>query len=167
MAASIRRLRSLPSLRGPTCWSRAVRFSTPKTQTAEGRTMRATSLASAAKPEEEQGIQDAVAPRGSPRLMRQRLPSRQALWPEALQAGVSNALRPALQWCRGTWFYRQRLLGPVPDRILFSPTDTRLRKLDEADGFMRGRFRLGGHRLNIRQGSVFDVPPPSESFAAA
>ena len=128
--------------------------------------MRATSLASAPKPEEEAGVQEPLEPRGSPRLMRQRAPSRQGLWPEALQAGLRNALRPAVQWCRGTWFYRQRLLGPVPDRILFSPTDTRLRKLDDADGFMRGRFRFGGHRLDVRQGSVFDVPPPSESFAA-
>ena len=129
--------------------------------------MPATSLASAAKREEAPEAQEAVKPRGSPRLMRQRMPSRQALWPEALQAGVRNALRPAVLWCRGTWFYRQRLLGPVPDRILFSPTDTRIRKLDEADGLIRGRFRLAGQRLDVRQGSVFDMPAPSESFAVA
>jgi uncharacterized heparinase superfamily protein len=126
--------------------------------------MPATSLASAARPEE---AQEAVAPRGSPRLMHQRMPAQQALWPQALRAAVAEAFRPALLWYRATWLYRQRLLGPVPDRILFHPTDTRLRKLDEADGFMRGRFRLGGQRLDVRQGSIFDAALPGESFAAA
>ena len=126
--------------------------------------MPATSLASAAKPEE---AQEAVKPRGSPRLMRQRVPSGRALWPEALRAALANAFHPLVLWYRGSWVYRHRLLGPVPDRILFHPTDTRLRKLDEADGFMRGRFRLAGQRLDVRQGSVFDVAPPSDAFAAA
>jgi uncharacterized heparinase superfamily protein len=126
--------------------------------------MPATSLASAVKPEE---VQEALEPRAAPRLMRQRVPSGRALWPQALRAMLDNAVRPLTLWYRGTWLYRQRLLGPVPDRILFHPTDTRLRKLDEADGFMRGRFRLGGQRLDVRQGSVFDAALPGDSFAVA
>ncbi len=63
--------------------------------------------------------------------------------------------------------FRRRLLGPIPDRILFHPTDTRLRKLDEADSCIRGRFRLGGQRLDVREGSVFDAPMPGPSFAVA
>jgi uncharacterized heparinase superfamily protein len=99
--------------------------------------------------------------------MRQRMPSGQVLWPQALRAALADGFRPAVHWYRSTWLYRQRLLGPVPDRILFHPTDTRLRKLDQADGFMRGRFRLGGQRLDVRQGSVFDAELPGESFAVA
>ena len=32
---------------------------------------------------------------------------------------------------------------------------------------MRGRFRLAGHAVDIRQGSIFDQPAPSADFAAA
>src|ERR1051326_300130 len=126
--------------------------------------MPATSLVSAARPEE---VQEAATPRASPRLMRQRMASQQVLWPQALHAALVDAFLPAVEWYRGTWLYRQRLLGPVPDRILFHPTDTRVRKLDEADGLIRGRFRLSGQRLDVRQGSVFDAAMPGESFAAA
>jgi len=127
-------------------------------------TMPATSLASAARSKEPQ---EAPAPQGAPRVTRQRAPAQEALWPQALRAALAEAFQPAVFWYRGTWLYRQRLLGPVPDRILFHPTDTRLRKLEDADGFIRGRFRLAGQRLDIRQGSVFDVPMPGDSFAAA
>src|SRR5579871_3870899 len=147
------------------CWSPVMRFSGRRILGVKGlMTMPATSLASAARPEE---AQEAAAPRGAPRLMRQRTPSQPVLWPQALRAVLAEAYRPVVEWYRGTWLYRQRLLGPVPDRILFHPTDTRLRKLDEADGFIRGRFRLGGQRLDVRQGSVFDAAMPGESFAVA
>jgi uncharacterized heparinase superfamily protein len=99
--------------------------------------------------------------------MRERMPSGWSLRLEALSAVLRNAPRPLVLWLREGWLYRQTFRGPVPDRILFHPSDTRMRRLDDADGFMRGRFRLGGRKLEIRQGSVFDTPPPGEAFAVA
>jgi uncharacterized heparinase superfamily protein len=99
--------------------------------------------------------------------MRERMPSGWALWIEAALVALRAAPMPLVLWFREGWLYRQTLRGPVPDRILFYPSDTRMRRLDDADGFMRGRFRLGGQKLEIRQGSVFDAPPPGDSFAAA
>jgi uncharacterized heparinase superfamily protein len=45
--------------------------------------------------------------------------------------------------------------------------DHRVRVLQDADSIMRGRFRLAGHAVDIRQGSIFDQPAPSADFAAA
>ncbi len=68
---------------------------------------------------------------------------------------------------RQTWFYRQTLSGPVPGRIHAYTDDHRTRVLQDADALMRGRFRLGGQAVDIRQGSIFDQPTPSAEFAAA
>ena len=124
--------------------------------------MPATSLASA---DRRQAAEEA-APR-APHLMRDRAPSGWALWAEAVRVALRTAHMPFVLWLRGGWLYRKTFRGPVPDRILFHPSDTRMRRLEDADGFMRGRFRLGGGKLEIRQGSIFDAALPGESFAAA
>jgi uncharacterized heparinase superfamily protein len=90
-----------------------------------------------------------------------------ALWPHAAQVGLARAFRPLAIWLRAGWLYRQTLGGPVPDDIHFHPDDPRTRRLDEADAFMRGRFRFAGQTLQVREGSIFDQPPPSKDFAAA
>ena len=107
------------------------------------------------------------APPSGPRLMRDRAPSGWALEMEAVRVALKTAHMPLLLRLREGWLYRQTFRGPVPNRILFYPGDTRVRRLEDADGFIRGRFRLGGQKLEIRQGSVFDSLLPGDSFAAA
>jgi uncharacterized heparinase superfamily protein len=125
--------------------------------------MPATSLASADRREDHHEM----PPPSGPRLMRDRAPSGWALELEALGVALRTAHMPLLLRFREGWLYRQSFRGPIPNRILFYPSDTRVRRLEDADGFIRGRFRLGGQKLEVRQGSVFDLAPPGESFAAA
>ncbi|HEX3485954.1 MAG TPA: heparinase II/III family protein [Micropepsaceae bacterium] len=125
--------------------------------------MPATSLASADRRETHQ---ENAPPRG-PHLVHERVPLGWALHLEAARFALKQAHMPLMLWLRQGWLYRQTLRGSVPDRILFHPSDTRMRRLDDADAFIRGRFRLGGKKLEIRQGSVFDAPMPGDSFAAA
>ena len=124
--------------------------------------MPATSLASA---DNRQIVDDEALP--LPGLDHGHTPSRAVLWPDAARTALRRAFGPVVVWLRGGWLYRQTLYGPVPDRINFYPDDPRTRRLDDADAFMRGRFRFAGQVLEVREGSIFDQPPPSESFAAA
>jgi uncharacterized heparinase superfamily protein len=89
------------------------------------------------------------------------------LWREAAGAALNQALAPALHWMRGRWLYRTSLRGPVPDRFLFHPDDVRLTRLEDADGFFRGRFRLANQMVQARDGSVFDADLPGPDYAAA
>jgi uncharacterized heparinase superfamily protein len=90
-----------------------------------------------------------------------------ALWPDAARMGLRLAFKPLAIWLRGGWLYRQTLGGPVPDGICFYPDDPRARRLDDADAFMRGRFRFSGQTLEVREGSIFGQPAPSKAFSAA
>lgn len=54
----------------------------------------------------------------------------------------------------------------MPDRILFYPEDFRLRALEEADAYFRGRFRFGTETIDIDQGSIFDRAPETAAFSA-
>jgi uncharacterized heparinase superfamily protein len=73
---------------------------------------------------------------------------------------------PLRVWRRRTWIYRRLLLGgPLSDRINFHPYDASPRPLEDADALLRGRFRFAGEALEIRDGSVFDKPPLSRSWA--
>ena len=94
-------------------------------------------------------------------------PSAAVLWPDAARMGLRRAFRPLAIWLRGGWVYRQTLGGPVPDGICFYADDPRTRRLDDADAFMRGRFRFAAQTLEVREGSIFDQPLPSKSFSAA
>jgi uncharacterized heparinase superfamily protein len=99
--------------------------------------------------------------------MRDRPPVGLSLWPQAARAMAWQHLMQAVLWFRCTWLYRRTLGGPVPDRFLFHPNDPRVKRLDDADAFMRGRFRLGGQKLEIKEGSIFDQKMPGVPFAAA
>ncbi len=121
--------------------------------------MQAPSLASAAEPR----VSADIAPLSATRT---HLPQR-PLWREALGALLWRGFYPLLFRFRQSWLYRLGYSGPVPDRILFQPDDPRPRRLDDADVFMRGRFRLAGQVFEIRSGSIFDVNLPSREFAAA
>jgi uncharacterized heparinase superfamily protein len=103
----------------------------------------------------------------APRPVRLFAGSHAKLWMEAARIALARAFLPAKLWFRTGWLYRQSLRGPVPDGILFYPTDPRTRRLDDADAFMRGRFRFDGQTVQIRQGSIFDQASPNDSFAAA
>jgi uncharacterized heparinase superfamily protein len=89
------------------------------------------------------------------------------LWKEAARIAFARALLPAKIWFRTGWLYRQTIRGPVPDRILFYPNDPRTRRLEDADAFMRGRFRFEGQTVEIKQGSIFDSASPSDAFTVA
>ena len=96
-----------------------------------------------------------------------RKPSPMALVPEAARIAIAQGCDDVMSLVRQTWFYRQTLSGPVPVRIHAYTDDHRTRVLQDADALMRGRFRLGGQAVDIRQGSIFDQPAPSAEFAAA
>ena len=105
------------------------------------------------------------APASALDLVPFRAPSRAVLWPDAARMGLRRAVRPLAIWLRGGWLYRQTLRGAIPSGIHFYPGDPRTQRLDDADAFMRGRFRFAGQILEVREGSIFDQPAPSESFS--
>ncbi|MGZ5932531.1 MAG: hypothetical protein ACXWLW_10250, partial [Rhizomicrobium sp.] len=70
-------------------------------------------------------------------------------------------------WYRRTWLYRRFLTGPLSDRILFHPYDALPRRLEDADWLLRGRFRFVGETKEVKDGSIFDVTPPSIAWAEA
>jgi uncharacterized heparinase superfamily protein len=96
-----------------------------------------------------------------------RKPSQKDLLPQAVRVVLRRGLTAAAVRLRRTSLYRRTLLGPVPDRIHVYTDDHRPRELQDADALMRGRFRLAGQSVDIRQGSIFDQPAPSAEFAAA
>jgi uncharacterized heparinase superfamily protein len=90
-----------------------------------------------------------------------------SLVPAAIRTVLVRLLAPLRIAVRRSRLYRLGLKGPLPDRIAYHPSDSLPRRLDEADALLRGRFRFAGQTLEIREGSVFDKPPPSEAWAEA
>lgn len=105
---------------------------------------------------------DAVAERPAPR----RLPPIH-FFPELLRVALWQAFRGVRIWYRRTWLYRRFLTGPLADRILFHPYDALPRRLEDADNLLRGRFRFAGQAVDARDGSIFDVAPPSAGWERA
>jgi uncharacterized heparinase superfamily protein len=89
------------------------------------------------------------------------------LLPELLRAIAWRMWTPFRVWYRRTWIYRRFLKGPLSDRILFHPYDATPRKLEDADALLRGRFRFHGETVEVKDGSIFDVKPPSLEWAKA
>jgi uncharacterized heparinase superfamily protein len=89
------------------------------------------------------------------------------LLPAVLRALIWRWLRPIRVWYRRSWLYRRLLTGPLADRILFHPYDGLPRRLEDADALLRGRFRFAGELVEVKDGSIFDKPPPSEEWAKA
>ena len=96
-----------------------------------------------------------------------RKPSTLSLWPEAAREIIVHGFDPIRSWLRRGWLYRRTLSGPVPDRIIFHPQDPSTKRLDDADLMFRGRFRLAGQTLEVKESSVFDRAAPSAAFAAS
>ncbi len=84
-----------------------------------------------------------------------------------LRALFSRWLSPIRAWYRRTWLYRRFLKGPLADRILFHPYDALPRRLEDADALLRGRFRFAGETVEVKEGSIFDKPAPSDEWARA
>lgn len=91
---------------------------------------------------------------------------RLALLPELSRAILWRLVKPILAMVRKSWPYRRLLKGKMPDRIVFHPFDAAPRRLEDADALLRGRFRFGGEVLEVKEGSIFDKPPPSRVWAA-
>lgn len=88
-----------------------------------------------------------------------------SLLPELLRAMLRRAMRaPRVAW-RRSWFYRRLLKGQLTDRILFHPYDALPRRLDDADALLHGKFRFNGEMVEVKEGSIFDKPPPSQAWA--
>jgi uncharacterized heparinase superfamily protein len=92
---------------------------------------------------------------------------RPRLWPQVVKTLFGRFVERVRTRWRGTWWYRFSYRGPITDRIAFHPLDLRTRSLDDADGYFRGRFRLCGETLEVKDASVFSMAPPSEAFAEA
>jgi uncharacterized heparinase superfamily protein len=91
------------------------------------------------------------------------------LLPELAGAGAFRVLTPLRVVWRGNWFYRRLFLqGPLTDHFAHHPYDALPRRLEDADGLLRGRFRFHGETVEAREGvSIFDIPPPSPQWQAA
>src|SRR5262245_19998403 len=133
------------------CWSREPRFSKRAAKAAH--IMPAISLASA----DDLNLGEDLPAR---RYSHVRKQSTASLIPEAAQIALLCGIDELSSLLRQTWLYRQTLKGPVPERIQAYTDDHRVRVLQDADALMRGRFRLAGHSVDIRQGSIFDQPSP-------
>jgi uncharacterized heparinase superfamily protein len=90
-----------------------------------------------------------------------------ALIPQALGVAVWRAATSIRNWYRSTWLYRRLLVGPLADRIAFHPFDALPRRLEDADGLLRGRFRFEGETVEARERSIFDYAAPSREWAEA
>jgi uncharacterized heparinase superfamily protein len=88
-----------------------------------------------------------------------------SLLPELLRAMLRKAIRGLYVAWRRSWFYRRLLKGPLTDRIVFHPYDALPRRLDDADALLHGKFRFNGEMVEVKEGSVFDKPPPSRQWA--
>ncbi|MGZ5923565.1 MAG: heparinase II/III family protein [Rhizomicrobium sp.] len=89
------------------------------------------------------------------------------LFPEMARVALWRGFRGVRIWYRRTWLYRRFLTGPLSDRILFHPYDALPRRLEDADWLLRGRFRFVGETKEVKDGSIFDVTPPSIAWAEA
>ena len=89
------------------------------------------------------------------------------LYPEIARAALSRWLAQLRALWRRTWFYRRMLGGTLADRIPFNPYDAQPRKLEDAEALLRGRFRFAGESVDVKEGSIFDVAPPSQAWADA
>jgi uncharacterized heparinase superfamily protein len=89
-----------------------------------------------------------------------------AMGPELCGAALRLALAPFRVIWRGSLIYRLFLHGGMPDRIHHQPFDAVPRRLEDADSLLRRRFRFAGEAIDIKNGSVFDVSPPSAAWAA-
>jgi uncharacterized heparinase superfamily protein len=97
-------------------------------------------------------------------LGREMLP----LLPELFRAASRRAVAPARIALRRNPVYRYLLKGQLADHIAFHPWDAAPRRLEEADGLLRGRFRFYGVSVDVKEGvSVFDLPPPTPSWHMA
>lgn len=88
-----------------------------------------------------------------------------ALLPEFLAALFARVLRPFRVVWRRSWLYRRLLTGKMPDRIIFHPYDPQPRRLEDADAFLRGRFRFANDTVDVVDGSIFDKAPPSRAWS--
>src|SRR5690349_19152402 len=89
------------------------------------------------------------------------------LYPEFFRTLTGRATAPLRTAWRRSWFYRRLLKGPIADRIRFHPYDALPRRLEDADALLRGRFRLTGDTVDIKEGSIFDKPAPSTEWIKA
>jgi uncharacterized heparinase superfamily protein len=99
------------------------------------------------------------------RLKRPRAPA--ALVWEALQVSLRRWSGGFRRWRRRCWFYRRLLKGQLCDRIAIPPHDALPRRLEDADALLRGRFRFEGETVTVKEGSVFDLKPPSHEWQEA
>src|SRR5215469_6745411 len=90
------------------------------------------------------------------------------LLPELFRAASRRAMAPARIALRRNPVYRYLLKGQLADHIAIHPWDAAPRRLEEADGLLRGRFRFHGVSVDVKDGvSVFDLPPPTPSWHMA
>lgn len=87
------------------------------------------------------------------------------LLPEMVRALRTRWLAPLRRFWRRNWFYRRLLKGKLADHVAFYPYDALPRRLEDADAYLRGRFRFGGEAVEVKDSSIFDKPPPSPAWA--
>lgn len=90
-----------------------------------------------------------------------------SLWFEVFAALWRRAMAPLRILWRRSWFYRPFLRGRKLGRITLHPRDFAPRRLEDAHALLQGRFRFAGQSVEIRQGTIFDQPAPSQAWTEA
>lgn len=86
---------------------------------------------------------------------------------EILRALLWRVFAPIRVTWRRNWIYRQFLDGRLADRVQHQPVDGVGHRLEDADAFLKGRFRFAGQVVETQQESIFAVVPPSDAWAQA
>ncbi|MCP4384657.1 MAG: heparinase [Hyphomicrobiales bacterium] len=82
-----------------------------------------------------------------------------------LRFALSAFSRQAAFRYHASFFYRWRYAGSAPERLLIAPIDLRTADPTTALDIYAGRFYFSGEGVDAEGSSVFDVDPPSESWA--
>lgn len=84
---------------------------------------------------------------------------------EVAGATVASAINGARNKSYGSWLYNLTLKGPMPDRVLYSPTVSSTPDGDKADAFLLGRYTLPGGHVRMTSGTPWDATPPNKQWA--
>ena len=82
-----------------------------------------------------------------------------------MRFAISAMLRRLAFKYHGSFLYRWRYSGPVPERLLIAPIDLRTADPTVALDVYAGRFVFSGEGIDADGMSVFDVEAPSEEWA--
>src|SRR4029079_15791953 len=82
-----------------------------------------------------------------------------------LRFALSAMTRRLAYRFHGSFLYRWRYAGRIPDRLLIAPIDLRTADPTVAHDIYAGRLVFAGEGIDANGLSIFDAAPPSEAWA--